>query len=513
MTSKGIQLNKRVRELFERAGFDVNPGSNNPRDEASLTLAGGKTRTLDLSATDSNLGVKIVGENDTGRRLDEPITAYVNDLAALLSVANAKAGLLVYTGAKVEVNESDRSYAQGKGIRVWGKEELEYYEVVVERIGVYAKREIIHSFGIETDEEKFIYNVFAVRFHQPDRTSTPDLFVFTMPAEALLRTCVIYRRAMGSAAAYQRMLSPRRMNSISKFLKQPNSLLPPNIIVHLSDKVEWTPVTLDDRHVLTRPNDYEPGILRIPMEYASLELIDGQHRLFGFVDADPSRRENFNLAVLGIRGLPTNRRRDTFVAINDNSRRVDPNLVAYLKYTNNEAECQSDQELMAIKVVVELNRVDPFKNKIRLLDIGKQKITLKGFSGYDLKGLLGPKGLMRLYYPNNQSQEYINVLKLYFKILKGMFPEQWRDPEKYIIFTNRGISAFLKLLRSILKTHGGQLDHETARKYLQALRDNWADSHWEIKRLKSAYVGSKGWKDFHRDLVKVIRKKYRDFKE
>ena len=63
-----------------------------------------------------------------------------------------------------------------------------------------------------------------------------------------------------------------------------------------------------------------------------------------------------------------------------------------MKYTNDEGECQRDNELMAIKIVVELNKATPFKNRIRLLDIGDQRITLKGFSGYDMKGLLGTRG-------------------------------------------------------------------------------------------------------------------------
>ncbi len=53
--------------------------------------------------------------------------------------------------------------------------------------------------------------------------------------------------------------------------------------------------------------------------------------------------------------------------------------------------------------------------------------------------------------------------------------------------------------------------------YLKPLRKKWKDSEWETKTLaetlRSTYVGSKGWKDFHRDLVKIIRKAYPDFKE
>ena len=186
--------------------------------------------------------------------------------------------------------------------------------------------------------------------------------------------------------------------------------------------------------------------------------------------------------------------------------------MAYLKYTPDENECQKDSELMAIKVVVELNKTTPFKDKIRLLDIGDQIITLKGFAGYDLKGLFSKRGLLRRYY-NHNSSEYVRILRMYFNQLKVLFPKQWDNPNKYIIFTNRGISAFIKLLKSILRTKKVKIDHEDIKAYLQPLRDKYDDEYWITTSLSNSYIGSKGWKDFHRDLVKVIKEKFQDFVE
>jgi len=242
-----------------------------------------------------------------------------------------------------------------------------------------------------------------------------------------------------------------------------------------------------------------------------MELIDGQHRLYGFVQSDAATKSSFNLVVIGIKGLPQTKRRDTFIAINDNSRRMDPNLVAYLKYTNDDVACQKDGELMAIRIVVDLNGSSPFKKAIKLLDVGEQKLTLKGFSGYDLKGLIGPRGLLRKYYPNNSPHEYIGALRLYFGIIQSVFNNEWKKPDKYIIATNRGISAFLKLLKSILKTEKQALSPKIVGDYIAVLKAQ--KQNWEFEYLKNTYVGSQGWKQFHRDLVKTIRKKFPKFKE
>jgi hypothetical protein len=191
---------------------------------------------------------------------------------------------------------------------------------------------------------------------------------------------------------------------------------------------------------------------------------------------------------------------------------MDPNLVAFLKYTPNDVECQRDSELMAIRIVVDLNKTTPFKKAIRLLDqLGKERLTLKGFSGYDLRGLLGPKGLLRLYYPDNSPAEFTAVLRMYFSTLRSLFPKEWDAPERYIIATNRGVSAFLKLLKSMLKTHKAQLTSPIVKKYLEPLVTGWTT--WEFDELKETFVGSQGWKNFHRMLLVTIREKFPNFRE
>src|SRR4029079_15406014 len=187
-----------------------------------------------------------------------------------------------------------------------------------------------------------------------------------------------------------------RLAKIGKFVTEENALLPPKIVLHFGEKVSWSsvrmPTTDVDRRAInvSRPDDYELVSLSIPGEYASMEVIDGQHRLYGFANTEPATQRSFNLVVAGISGLDTKRKTETFISINDNARRMDPNLVFYLKYDPNEAVCQDSPELMAIKVAVELNKTSPLKKKIRVLDVGDQFITLKGIAGYDLRGLVGP---------------------------------------------------------------------------------------------------------------------------
>ena len=93
--------------------------------------------------------------------------------------------------------------------------------------------------------------------------------------------------------------------------------------------------------------------------------------------------------------------------------------------------------------------------------------------------------------------------------MRSLFTKEWNDPKEYIIATNRGISAFLKLLRSMFRTEKAPLGHKAFRKYLSALKHEFET--WRFDDLKKTYVGSQGWSELHSDLVKAIRKKYTGF--
>jgi DGQHR domain-containing protein len=442
-------------------------------------------------------------------------------LAMLRDAASAQGAL--YVSDDEEILENEVKFALGKGITVWNKRELAYYKAVVKALGKFAKYEIINSLGISTAEEQLEATVIAVKIKQPNSKFGPNrvLYVFSLPAEKLLKTCTALRRARGNVTAYQRVVSAKRLPTIADFLRTPQAVLPTNLVVHLGSGIKETEI---DTQKLVDNNgaaihyafkDHQLVALTIPLRYASLELIDGQHRLFGFVHTPEDIQRRFNLAVLGVKNLSEKERSDTFVAINDNAKRVDPNLVAFLQYTDDEKACQQRPELMAIKIAVGLNKTSPFKDAIKLHDLGEQHLTLRGISGYDLKGLVSDKGLLKKYYPSNKSEIYIRVLRQYFSTIKTVFKKEWNDPKRYIVQTNRGLSAFLKLLKSILKTEKKKIDHKVFKKYLTALKKH--TKTWETAKLRlelqKSYVGAQGWKDLHRDMVKRIKKEYPSFVE
>ena len=237
---KGAALNKRVWTLFERAGFETNPSSHSNK-EHEVQLSPQKKIPVDLYARSAQLGVTVLGSNKSGSlgRWTEHVTLYKQ----LGQKAGADKVLFIVTGT--DLDKKERDHLRDEGVHLWTEDELSYYEAVTDAIGPYAKYEMIHALGLHTTEEKGTHRVLALRLRQPTTNSATELFLFTVCPEWLLKTCVIYRKAMVNADAYQRMLRKSRLPKIKKFVTQADAILPTNIIVHLADQVTVDDVDID----------------------------------------------------------------------------------------------------------------------------------------------------------------------------------------------------------------------------------------------------------------------------
>jgi DNA sulfur modification protein DndB len=501
-------LNKRVWTLFQLAGFKTQPSTASP-SEHEIELENGIKKPVDLFAREPELNITIIGSNKGGISI-AGFHDHVAGLNELRSVSKADAALFVATGR--ELSEKEIRYLFQKQIQFWTERQLRYFEALAKAIGKFARYEIMHSMDIRTADQSTNTSVPALALRQPDRldSSGVELYAFTLPAAKLLEISSVLRRARTNSFTYQRILSRERLPRIAEFLRTSGAILPTCIVAHLSDNTTVEAMPQEVQKKLAKGQRIVT--LTIPNEYSSLEIIDGQHRLFGFAHTPKRVAERFNLIVVGIKHLSTDKRSRTFVAINDKAKRVDPSLVSFLQYTDNEATCRKHPYLMAIKIAVELNKRDPFKNSIRLWDEGPQTITLKGISGYDLKGMVGDNGALRKYYPNS-SATYVGVLRLYFGVIQEVFESEWKEPKKYIIATTRGVTALLKLLKSILKNEQARVDGAQIKGYMQIIKSHWVKHTWETSKLDTSYSASQGWKQFHRDLVRTIQQVKRRFRE
>ena len=149
------------------------------------------------------------------------------------------------------------------------------------------------------------------------------MYQFTVNPQRLKKIAYVARRGISNKSYYQREIKKDKINKITKYINTQDNLLPNNIILAFEDwavsKVKFhKPYTVkgfDDWIADKKPNSGRHtsfGILEFPEEYKSCWIIDGQHRFYGFKDAEV----NLAVPVCAITGLDVETQSKLFLDIN-----------------------------------------------------------------------------------------------------------------------------------------------------------------------------------------------------
>jgi DNA sulfur modification protein DndB len=127
----------------------------------------------------------------------------------------------------------------------------------------------------------------------------------------------------GQRRAYQRFLDKNRLFKIAKYLEDGKSFKN-SIVLALDSSAKFSAKKVRWGHVPTFGSQI--GVLKIPRQYASAWVIDGQHRLYGFARAEHDLHGSL-LSVIALQTRSRTEEAETFVDINKNQKPVDPNLL------------------------------------------------------------------------------------------------------------------------------------------------------------------------------------------
>lgn len=130
---------------------------------------------------------------------------------------------------------------------------------------------------------------------------------FYVTPAALLERCYVLRKdGWGEEdGLYQRMISRTKVEAIRKYLLNKKRVFINNIIVTLPSS---TLLTRDNGQTIdpSKITQTEPGNIQLPLEYNSIGLIDGQHRVFSYYEGGKEEaainilRLQQNLLVTGV---------------------------------------------------------------------------------------------------------------------------------------------------------------------------------------------------------------------
>jgi len=393
----------------------------------------------------------------------------------------------------------------------WDNITLTYYIKTAHTIRQATKYQILREFELNPKPAGAHWED-AVQIRQDGL----EMYLLGVTPSVLLKIGYVSRRASGRPSAYQRILSAERIDKVSEFLRSRGALLPNAIIIAFDDEPE-----------VQKNLHFKDGQLHFPSRYCSAWIIDGQHRLYGFLNTKhkvgkEDAKKQFKLPVVAFRSMNLLHQNRTFVSINYNQKKIDPNLLCDLATElpdlNNELTWPS-------LLVAELNELQPLKNKIKISELHHARpIKITSFAQYGLlEGLLGfdrksrtyrgplhtfspfnPRALVKSSVNRESMRKQVGLLQRYFDAVhyNTSKPDEakdpWRNKRKYSLLKPTGINALLLALSRLLE------------KFPRAEADMRKDLRTYLKPLKRvrftrAYVANRGggWKGF-RSLANVV---------
>ena len=359
------------------------------------------------------------------------------------------------------------SILTGRGFYAWDNSALTYYKKTAGTVGKALKYQILREFGVSL-ESTGSFSAEAIQIRQGEL----EMFVFGAKPSILLKVGYVSRRASGKPNAYQRILNRDRIAKLSKFLSSRDALLPNAIII-----------AFDSEPNVQNEIKYDNGKLSFPRTYCYAWIIDGQHRVFGFLNTtfaemdDDDSEQVFELPVVAFRKLDPVVQNRTFVSINYNQKKIDPTLLCDLATALHDMQNELTWPSLLVE---ELNSLLPLKDQVKIKEVDKGKpISISSFARYGLlEGLLGydqknrsyngalysyspfePKASIDSQANQDSLKKQVDLLRRYFDAVaqntrkEDSEQDPWRNTKKYSLLKPTGINALLLVLSRIMEKY------------------------------------------------------------
>jgi DGQHR domain-containing protein len=364
----------------------------------------------------------------------------------------------------IDVSTEHEDEARQNGITIWNEKYFEMYKNLFRAVGPLATYWILRELEarpkrIRDGTRKRYYEIPAFEIEEANTVR----YTFLMRADLLAIIGYVSRILSGHPNAYQRTLYPAKINKIVKFLTEEHGRFPNNIIVNLKN------VWFEPKRRLRENVRF--GILHIPKVYASAEIIDGQHRLYGIWKAG-GEFLNQELAVTAFKDLDPIEQGKTYVNINKHQKPVEASDLWDLAPIRD----PKSKEAWISRIVKTLNKKEIFKNKIYIpSESGRSRRSYKIHLASFCDGIKHTKLLERLN-PNMDSPAHVNetvedavtLLNDFFKFVGEIGSKISKKWNKSFFFVDNGLNVMLRIYGYIVDHLGRIPSKEEIRKYLSS---------------------------------------------
>ena len=261
-------------------------------------------------------------------------------------------------------------------------------------------------------------------------------YTFAVSPEYLLKIAYVSHRARGKRsdiASYQRMVSGSRLRRIARYISEPDSIFPTNIVINLDPGKKGSGAHFEKAKQEAGSEGATFGWLSLRPTYKSAWIIDGQHRLFAY--SGHAKASTSQLSVLAFEGLPGNMQQQLFIDINAEQKSVKRSLLQEL-YADLHRDSNDPGKLIQALISEAVQELDrdadsPFFDRVLLADSVRTEtrcISLNGlFSALDKPGF---------YYGSVKNNVVVNP---------GPF---WSDnPDHVVKRTNAVVNAWFSAIQ------------------------------------------------------------------
>lgn len=255
---------------------------------------------------------------------------------------------------------------------------------------------------------------------------------------------------------YQRPGSRSRMRNFAKFLKEnPNSVVPP---VLLSGRGTWQ----------FQPDGQEQNAGKLIIQ-GKAAVIDGQHRLGGFVYLYQSEDDVRDISFILLPDLTVEDEQNEFLVVNNSQKGVPRPLTAYLE----------DKEEAQVAWGLNEESDSPFKGRITRTTRGRKHLFALHSVAKQVKRLFSTGAVQDL-----EVDQKIEFMSRFWTIIADVLEEEWSDINKLDDSDTRGRRDFqyklLDLSGLVAWAHTGS--YIFSRSYSEEMGMNWDN----VKRLVEA---------------------------
>ena len=258
------------------------------------------------------------------------------------------------------------------------------------------------------------------------------LYTIVIKGKELVSKSKVLARA-SDAQGIQRILNKKRCDRIAKFLAREDSILPGNIIG-----------TIDKKDV-----KIENGYAYINPDFLN-DVIDGQHRLWGFHPDHNLEGTDFDVILTFMVGADNKTKASLFYKINKEQKKIDPSLAFdLLEVMEISGEEEKERQLASVCKKLNDDSDSPFFGIVKIKEKGDGVLTLATMI-HKMKKFLGSQMGKRFEEDGLPKEDRLyQVLKAYFASVKKLFPEEWGNKE-FILTKSLGYGALTELLPEIL---------------------------------------------------------------